>query len=245
MKYLSLILFTFIVNLIFGQSIVTDRPDQTESSSTVGYGNLQIESGMSLTFDDIQGSQQRHLALPSNLFRYGITDGIELRLVSQFDEIKFENKKIQGISDLELGAKIELIKNKFHNTEIAFLSHLILPTGNKGISNDDYGVINKVALSHDLRENIALGYNLGYNYFGYGNGDFTYSLALGVAVNDEVGFYLEPYGDFEEFEEWINSFNAGITYLLRDNLQIDFSFGTGVNHRMNYIATGISWQIFK
>ena len=31
---------------LFAQEIVTDRPEQTESSQTVGFNNLQIESGI-------------------------------------------------------------------------------------------------------------------------------------------------------------------------------------------------------
>jgi hypothetical protein len=36
--------------------------------------------------------------------------------------------------------------------------------------------------------------------------------------------------------------DAGITYLVNPNLQLDFSFGTGINHTMNFISAGISWR---
>jgi len=33
--------------------------------------------------------------------------------------------------------------------------------------------------------------------------------------------------------------------LVKDNLQLDFSFGTGINHTMNYISLGFSWKTLK
>ncbi len=40
---------------------------------------------------------------PTTLLRYGITEGIELRLLSQFETIKLQDQLVQGISDLEIG----------------------------------------------------------------------------------------------------------------------------------------------
>jgi len=108
-----------------------------------------------------------------------------------------------------------------------------------------FGTINKLALSHKLNENIGIGYNLGYNYFGDGKGDLTYSLALGINITDKVAIYVEPYGEITELKKHLSSFDAGFTYLLRDNFQLDFSLATGINHTMNYISTGFSWNISK
>ena len=62
--------FTFFIMLSSFLSIaqiVTDRPDQTEASSTVGLGNLQIESGILIQFED--DGQFRRILAPTNLFR--------------------------------------------------------------------------------------------------------------------------------------------------------------------------------
>jgi hypothetical protein len=39
------------------------------------------------------------------------------------------------------------------------------------------------------------------------------------------------------------NFDAGLTYLVKDNVQLDFSFGTGLTHKMNYISLGCCWKI--
>ena len=92
---------------------------------------------------------------------------------------------------------------------------------------------------------MGLGYNVGYNYFGSRSGDLTYSIAVGISVTDQVGIYVESLGDVVEFEEHKASFDTGFTYLVRDNIQLDFSFGAGINHTMNYISLGCSWNISR
>jgi len=96
-----------------------------------------------------------------------------------------------------------------------------------------------------LSDGLNLGYNVGYNYFGKGNGNLSYSISLNSAVNDKVAVYIEPYGEWIEMEDLIVNIDAGFTYLANDNLQFDLSFGTGVNEKMNYISAGLSWLLQK
>ncbi|MFO7670347.1 MAG: transporter [Bacteroidales bacterium] len=225
------------------QQIVTDRPDQTESSSTIPRKSFQVETGF--LFGDLNNESQRFFLLPTALFRYGLTRGIELRLGENLVSYKSEESSPTkfGLSDLELGAKFQILKREDINTEIAFISHAVLPTGTDGLSLEKYGTINKLALSHALNSFLDLGYNVGYNYFGYGKGMLTYSLALGAGFNEKLGAYVECYGEVLDLQDLIVNFDSGVTYLVRDNLQLDFSFGLGLNHRMNYFAVGCSWNI--
>ena len=80
---------------------------------------------------------------------------------------------------------------------------------------------------------------------GKGNGTLIYTLSFGVRVSEKVGFYIEPYGEWTDFKAYLSNFDAGFTYLVKDNLQLDFSFGTGINYTMNYIAAGVSWNFAK
>ena len=43
----------------------------------------------------------------------------------------------------------------------------------------------------------------------------------------------------------ISNFDSGFTYLVKDNLQIDLSFGLGINNKMNFQAIGVSWKSKK
>ena len=146
---ITLLIFTSILVLSIGQikaQIVTDRPDQTESSSTVGKGNLQIEAGLLIGFAGEDENAIRQILAPTTLFRYGITEGIELRLLSQLESIKIRDQMAQGISDIEIGAKIQLFQKEESRFEIAFLSHLLVPTGSENLSLERFGTINKLAV---------------------------------------------------------------------------------------------------
>jgi hypothetical protein len=239
-KTYTLLLF-FAIGTLSAQKIITDRPDQTESSSTIPIKSLQIEAGA--LFQRSSGIQAN--AYPSVLWRYGVTENFELRLLTQFETNKILNSSLKsnGISDLQIGTKIQIFKREKVNTEIAFLSHLIIPTAKKELTNNTVGVINKLSISHAISEKIGLGYNVGYDYFGAGRGNLTYSVALGFSLSNKVGFYIEPYGEFTEFKDHLASFDTGFTYLLKDNLQLDISYGTGLNYNMNYFSTGFSWNI--
>lgn len=229
---------------VAAQEIITDRPDQTESSSTILKGNLQIESGVLLEFigEDIL-STERNLLAPTTLIRYGFLDFAEIRIVTQIENVKNTSINVTGISDLEIGTKLQLLKKEQSLLELALLCHVIIPTGSKEITFNTTGFINKICVSHKSNTNINIGYNLGYNYFGSGQGDLTYSFVLGLRINNKASVYFEPYGEVIDFEDNLININSGVTYLLKDNFQLDFSFGTGINNTLNYTAIGCSWNI--
>ncbi len=114
MKKHFLILSILIIGKLNAQQIITDRPDQTESSSTISRGCLQIESGVFLGFTEMYSQTERQILAPTTLFRYGITKGIEIRVLNQFENIKDQtnSESISGISDIEIGTKIQLLKKK-------------------------------------------------------------------------------------------------------------------------------------
>jgi hypothetical protein len=246
-RYILWIPFCFaaLLNHKGSAQIITDRPNQTESSSTVEKSTLQIEAGFQIGFEGDHSNAIEQLLTPTTLFRQGISERFELRILSQIEQIRFQEKITKGISDLEIGTKIQLYRKAQSRTQIAWLSHLRLPTGSDGLTDRSFGTINKLSISHEINEFMAVGYNIGYNYFGLDRGDLTYSAALGFSLNSHVSIYVEPYGMLSNFKEPVVNFDAGFTYLVHDNLQFDFSFGTGISDRMNYVSIGCSWKIIN
>ncbi len=259
-KGLLLIMLGFIGYKSYAQSIVTDRPDQTEASSTVGKGVLQIETGFSfmtegyaipggLITPTTEGRLQQ-VALPNTLWRLGVSKRFELRLVTQPELQKtyvddVETNKVFGVADLQVGFKVNILEKKEGRSEIGFLSHLVVPTGTEGISGGEYGVINKLAVTHSLSENHNLAWNIGYDYLGTGNGDLFYSLSWAISLTEKVGVYLEPYGFVTDLDILVFNADAGFTYLINNNLQFDYSFGLGITEDMNYHAVGLSVRLAK
>ena len=141
--------------------------------------------------------------------------------------------------------KIHILKKENSLFEIALLSHLVLNIGLEHTLNTQLGSVNRLCFSHPSDNKLSLGYNIGYNYFGVNTGDLTYSIVLGIGVNNKLSLYIEPYGDFIDMEDHLASINMGATYLLKDNFQLDCSFGTGLNYNTSYTAVGFSWYLLK
>lgn len=226
------------------ENIITDRPDQTESSATVGNNVFQIETGPVLNVYDAFNNQLILLSL----FRYGLGENFEFRLVSGLGRTHSTINTVGSIadlnytemSDLEVGFKYRLVNTS--SLMLCYLGHAVFPSGTAS-ANGKFGVVNKLGISTSLTDRISLGSNLGYTYFGEGKGDATYTLVLGSSLTDKIGFYAEIYGSLIEFDELTTNFDSGFTYLAKPNLQLDFSFGTGISIRSNYYSMGVSWRL--
>ncbi len=230
-------------------NIITDRPDQTEASSTIPPGYFQVEAGTLFMHEQQSTSlETRTAALPNALFRIGIVRHFELRAVVQPQLIRtYLNDELLsrdfGMADLQAGFKVQFCEAKGRAPEIGFLSHLVIPTGTESYNNFAYGLINKLAFTHFLSSKHSLAYNIGYDYFGTGNGDLFYSLAWSISLGERTKLYAEPYGQLLNLQDWVVNADAGFTYLLMHNVQLDYSFGVGINNLMNYQSFGISFRL--
>jgi hypothetical protein len=235
----------------FGQDLETDRPDQTESSNTVPKGTFQIESGMGIQIEQngVTGFNDRSFMLPTSLFRIAMGNKFELRVVNTLrynrsESVFFNTVGNWAIDDLQLGFKWKWVEGNGAKPQFSLMSHAVVPTGSGNVDNA-YGVVNKLLISHDFSNGCGLGYNLGYDYYGTGNGDLTYSISLAMPIADKLGAYIESYGAYSNIENFVTNADAGITYLMKDNIQLDYSFGFGITNRMNYHAVGLSIRLPK
>jgi len=223
-NYIIIILFSLTFSNNFGQ-ISTDRPDQTEGTYVLRNGDFQIESGW--TFNSDGGSL-------NNLLRIGTFKGIELRfstnLISGHEDM---TGLFPSLDNLEFGAKFKILDKKETLTKISFLSHLSVSTE---YSDNSGGLLNRVLVSHELSESFELAYNLGYSkYFEQDNGLLVYSLVIAKSFGN-LGAFVEIFGD--SYSNW----DLGITYLIKENLQADISYGQGINNELSYLSIGAAWN---
>ena len=223
-NYIILILFSLTFTNNFAQ-ISTDRPDQTEGTYVLRNGDFQIESGW--TFNSDGGSL-------NNLLRIGTFKGIELRfstnLISGHEDM---TGLFPSLDNLEFGAKFKILDKKETLTKISFLSHLSVSTE---YSDNSGGLLNRVLVSHELSESFELAYNLGYSkYFEQDNGLLVYSLVVAKSFGN-LGAFVEIFGD--SYSNW----DLGITYLIKENLQADISYGQGINNELSYLSIGAAWN---
>ncbi len=261
MKKLFIAFGLFSSMALSAQEIVTDRPDQTESPISVDPGVLQIESGLLFERTRLRtGVSQSRTVYPTNLFRIGLVNRLELRIVNEVSSYKTDflaapgSSKLNGTENMQVGFKYQITSSD-SKVVVGALAHAILPTGSEGISNELYGIFSRINLSYDLDDTRNISANFGYNNFDLEltdgevqrvqDGNFTYTIVYGHSLSDRIGVYLEGFGDYVNFEEWETNMDAGMTFLLKKNIQLDYSYGWGVDRIMNYHSVGISIRLPK
>ena len=271
MKKITLILLAFGNFGAFAQ-IETDRPDFTESPNTVPKGALQIETGFVLENDysamgqrnsRIQLSERNYTA-NTTLFRFGLTENIELRLNTNYtistvgnindigvlDSTHSPNlSDISGFQTSFIGFKTNLYKTD--KISIGFLGHLYIPDlSSGGFKVDNQKVASELLfpVSYQITERFGVAAQYGINWDGLSPNPTTgYTLAFGYAITDQLNCYIEPYGFLTNNGEELHLVNGGFTYLVNDNFQLDLTGGFGLNDEApdNFISCGASFLFFN
>ena len=235
-------------------ALVTDRPDATEASSTVGKGVLQFETGgLYESFED-NNIKSENYTFNTMLVRYGILDNVEFRLGWDFVEgtSKVNGNKLDnvtsGLSPLLLGLKIDIAEENGAMPEIAIIGHVFPIFSASTDYRPEYtGVDFRLSLSHTLSDKSSIGYNIGAQW-GDDSAEATaiYTVAYGYSFSDEFGMYAELYGDLPEDSSANHFWDAGLTYLVSNDLQLDAYFGTSITEGQDLLlGLGLSYRIRK
>lgn len=234
--------------------MVTDRPDATESPLTVPLGSLQIETGAFYTSFEENNIKEEVTGYNTTLLRYGILDNLEIRVGWNFEESRTSINGIKmmdvrsGFTPLLAGMKVNITQEKGWIPTIGFLAHLSLPfTAGDDYRTETTGADFRFSFAHTLSEKSSIGYNFGAQW-----GDdsselaYIYTLSYGYSILDCLGVYAEVYGDLPE-DSFSNHFwDAGITYLILNNLQLDATVGSSISEGQDLLlSVGASYRIPK
>ena len=232
--------------------MVTDRPDATESPLTVPKGFLQIEAGGFYTSFEENNLKTETYAYNTTLLRYGILDNFEFRLGWNFEETRFSlngqeaMNVLSGFSPLLAGMKVAIADEDGWKPQIGLLGHLYLPfTASSDYRPETTGADFRFSFANTLSERSSLSYNLGAQW-GSDSPEiaYVYTLAYGYAVTDQFGLYAEVYGDFPEDSRANHLWDAGATYLLKPNLQLDATVGSSFTEGQDILlSVGASLRI--
>ena len=232
--------------------LVTDRPDQTESAVVVPLKSLQIETGFLFEGDNTNSVRQNSFNFNSTLFRYGLFDRMELRLGLAFlsvkDNVNTDSLKTsKGFAPLYTGFKILVIEERGLIPQIAFLGGMVLPfTAAKEFKANYAAPVMRFAFSNTLSDDLSLGYNLGAEWYGDSAiPDYYYSVSLGYSINPKLGSFIESYGHIPGEGDAAHLVDAGFTYLVRNNFQLDISGGLGLNKAATdgFLSFGFTYRI--
>ncbi len=151
---------------------------------------------------------------------------------------------------MEIGAKLYVGEEQGWIPEVALLGGVSLPVGREEFSSGRADPAFRVCLSHTLSERVSFGYNLGASWESdlEASSDrfslLNYTAALGIGLSEQAGVFVELFGDvpIDVDEVAAHSFDGGITYLLRENVQLDVVGGVGISDGADdwFVGLGIS-----
>ena len=234
--------------------LITDRPDATEAPSVVPKGALQIEAGALFTSFEEDVLKTQTLTYNTTLLRFGVLDNLELRLgwnvVEQSNKVTDVPPPVieSGLSPLLLGVKVNIAQEKGWLPTIGLIGHLFLPFTASEYFKPQYTSVDfRFAFDHTLSDSSSIAYNLGAQWEADSPGAaYIYTLAYGYSITDSFGFYAELYGDLPEKNKSNHYWDAGITYLILPNLQLDATIGTSITKGQDLLLSGgFSYRIFK
>jgi hypothetical protein len=253
---------------IYDEPLATDRPDFTEASSVVGRGVLQLETGYTYAYDDEAGTRTRSHTAPEALFRYGISDNVEVRLVWNYlwtdSTTAGVTEREDGAEDLVMGFKFALTSQSGWVPESALILDMSSPTGGAGISNEHTEFGSNYLFGWDLPEDKSFAGSFGYstgtqltflpppsppNVVGSTDrhGIFHASVTHGIPLSESWNAYFEYFGLYFHGLDGgrpENYFDTGVTHLFNNNVQFDARIGIGLNRSADdfFAGTGMSFR---
>ena len=210
------------------EPLVTDRPDFTESSSTVGMGVVQLEGGF--TSADLGGGDEV-TTVGELLARWGVLERLELRLVVPTYARQSEpGGDRSGWLDTVAGLKVQVAdgggRGFLGGMEASLIASTTLPTGSGDFSSSAWQPAAVLAAGWVLGPAVGLGVNLGLARAADDGRRFTsswVSSAVGFGVTERLSVFVELIG-FNRQEvrgSGTLTFQAGAVYLVSPNLQLD------------------------
>ncbi|MEZ4936967.1 MAG: transporter [Crocinitomicaceae bacterium] len=244
-QLLLILIFILNANEAISQ-ISTDRPGASDAPTTVMKHSFQIEQGFDMNFYGEDTSQFRMFDLPTAI-RVGVFDWLEVRLqnnvISLYD--KYHQQNTFGVADLQIGAKIQLFRKEGKKTDVAFVSMWGMPIGTEGLTTNKFSTLNKISVGHAVTDRFSILYNVAYGYYGYGKGQLNYTFLLGFNITPKLFAFIENFGTLDDFSAFTTNADCGFAYQITDWVQVDISYGTGLNNKYNYAQLGVSWNIHK
>lgn len=241
------------------RELSTDRPDKTESPYTVDAGHVQVEMDFAnYVYRDDKGSQSRDWnILPFNL-KIGLLNTVDVQLIFN-DYLLTRNKnspndktkKTEGVGNVTSRLKINVWGDDGGDSAFAIMPFITFPTSSNGLESDSYegGLILPLALT--LPAEIWLGMMTEIDIVrdddNSGNhSEFVNSVTLGHAIVGELAGYVEFFSSIsaQSSSEWIGTFDAGVTYGITPDVQIDVGLNIGVTNSADDLNpfTGLSWR---
>ena len=231
--------------------LVTDRPDFTEASSTVGRKVTQLEIGYTYTKNNGDVADEKSHSYPEVLIRHGIlADWLELRFAWNYSDLEMGPVQTSGAEDLYLGLKIALTPQDQFLPEMAIIPQMTVPSGDDALSSGETLPGLNWIYGWELNDYLSTAGSTQFNRAVDGGAvhtEWAQSWTIATSLTEKIGGYAEWFGIFPDdalTAQTEHYFNGGFTYLVNNDLQWDIRAGVGLNDNSDdyFIGTGLSMR---
>jgi hypothetical protein len=231
----------------------TDRPDFLESPATVGRGVVQLESGYSFSGLHDPGARTRGHSYPELLGRVGLfADWFEFRIGQNFSSTSSSGPagtmELTGAEDLYLGTKLALTEQKKFLPETGLIIQMTVPTGHPELSAGQVlPGVNWVMNWDIIKDRLSLGAGVQINRaiddFGQVYIEWASAVSASYTLTKRLGAYTEWFAIYPDGAGGAEAgsqhyFDAGLTFRVTNNFQLDARGGVGLNERADHYFFG-------
>jgi len=254
-QYFFLILFFNSVFTIssraqYSETIQSDRPGISIGLSTVGKNVFQIQTGPIFGNIKFEEDGETNILAESTVIRFGLTRNVEVSTAFTLsrDKIKSANGEttLSGLSQADVGFRVNLYEGGGLVPAVGFQSRLKLNILSKAFNPDHLGIECLLVTSQELTSYLSLTTNWGAIWNGRSaDPRGVYTINLSFPIGDKLGGFVENFGSVKS-NDFNTSFDAGVAYLVNNDLQLDISGGYGKNDGISdyFVDFGLSWRFF-
>jgi hypothetical protein len=208
----------------------TDRPDTTESPYTVPEGHVQLELEVASYLEDRSGEEWGFGLANLKLGLWGSAD------VQLLFDTWIREESEEGFGDMGVRFKWNLWGNDGGKTAFAAMPFVLFPTSETGLGLEEveWGLI--LPLAVDLPRDFAAGFMLEMDWVADEGGsghdvDFVQTATVSHSIVGGLGGFLEVVSVFPgaRGSDWEGYFDAGLTYALDEDTQLDLGVNLGLN----------------
>lgn len=243
-----LILLLLATSLAFSQrqkTIDSDRPGQSMSPHTVGKYVLQVQTGFDYTShsNDLPYRSRYSYSIFGNEtnVRFGLLDILEINgsigyrvYNTDYEDNSRADRTQQGAELLRIGTRVNILDHDGLTPAIAVSAELVIPYETDVYNFIDYGFRGMVIIKQPITKEWAVTGNIGiFDNPAVPDFFYPYTLNTSYSFNDKLSAFVEIYGYLNSIEFSENgiidngdiNYDAGVGYLLNDDLLLDFSIG--------------------
>ncbi len=231
LKYILPIFFISLLSQTtfaqFGKTIRTGRPGASIGAYTVGKKVFQIQTGFNYNereFDNVFGS---NTWIFNTVFRYGIFEKLEVSGVVNVrsdETLTVTGTENQfGVSNTQIGLRYNILEQKGAIPAIGLQSRLLLKAQSIDYRRENLGASLVLATGNKITDWFSVTTNWGIVLMGNGGDpNSLYAINASFSLTEKWAVFAEVFGSFNSFSA---NYDAGFSYLINNDLQLDASAG--------------------